>query len=269
MNNILEIVAEYIKTENTDNALLIDGEWGSGKTHYLKTVIINTIEEIKAPTDENYKVIYISLNGLSNVNNISSEIIASSLGVNEKGKLTKILYSSSDLIFNAASKFLKIDDYLQDKDKIDFAKFIDYQNKVLCFDDIERINTKLAIDEVLGYINTNFVEHNNIKVIVIGDTKRINEKQTFKERSEKIIGRKINFSYDYEEIYNIILTKYDSDKALKSFFIKHQTLITTLFEQYTLSNLRTIFFFTNLLQRYFKIKMILMMPYGKKSSFLL
>lgn len=250
----MEIIEDYIKTENTDNALLIDGEWGCGKTHYLKNVIKNNIESIKTPTCDNYKVIYISLNGLSKVNSISSEIIASSLGVNERGRLTKILYSSSDLIFNAASKLLKIDEYLEDKDKIDFAQFIDYKNKVLCFDDIERINSKLSIDEVLGYINTNFVEHNNIKVIIIGDVKKISEMAVFKERSEKIIGRKINFIYSYDDIFKIILDKYKSDPELSAFFNKNKPLIIALLDEYSLSNLRTIFFFTNLIQRYFNIK---------------
>lgn len=251
LENITDIILDYIRIENTDYAILIDGEWGCGKTQYFKNDLTPKLEEIENPNGDKFKVLYISLNGLSNINNISSEIIAANLGINEKGKLTKILYSSTDLIFNATSKFLKIDDYLENKDKIDFSKFIDYKNKILCFDDIERISSKLQLDEVLGYINTNFVEHNNVKVLIIGDISKIKDLEIFKDESEKLIGRKIDFSYNYTEIFSIILLKYEINEGFCSFLESKKILLTALFEHYSLTNLRTIFFYTNLLQRYF------------------
>lgn len=245
MENILNIIRTYIQIENTDYALLIDGEWGCGKTYNFRNLISPELEKLKSNSDENYKVIYVSLNGLSSVNSISSEILSSSIGINEKGKFAKALYSSLGLVIGGVSRNLKIEDYVNDIEKIDFAKLLDYKNKILCFDDIERINSKLQIDEVLGYINTNFVEHSNIKVLIIGDTSKINEKNVFKEKSEKLIGRQIEFKYTFSQIFEIILKKYEANKGLKSLFANHKQLLVNLFEDYSLTNLRTIFFSQN------------------------
>ena len=49
-------------------------------------------------------------------------------------------------------------------DKIDYDKFFSTDDKVLCFDDLERANVDVI--DILGYIN-NFVEHDHIKTIII------------------------------------------------------------------------------------------------------
>jgi predicted AAA+ superfamily ATPase len=36
---ILTIIKDYIKEPNTDYAILINGAWGSGKTHFLKNSV--------------------------------------------------------------------------------------------------------------------------------------------------------------------------------------------------------------------------------------
>ena len=41
---IAEIIKGYITDENTDSAILINGEWGSGKTFFVKNKIINEYE---------------------------------------------------------------------------------------------------------------------------------------------------------------------------------------------------------------------------------
>ena len=53
-------LCSLFKISNTDYALLIDGKWGSGKTYYVKNILIPLIEK-----DKKYKPIYISLNGLN------------------------------------------------------------------------------------------------------------------------------------------------------------------------------------------------------------
>jgi len=254
LKNITKILEEFIRTENTDYALLIDGEWGCGKTFYFKDKLKPELEQLENTNGNKFNVVYVSLNGLSNISSISNEIISSNFGINEKGKLIKLFYSSSDFIFNATSKLLKMDDYLKDTAKIDFAKFINFENKIICFDDIERISPKLSIIDVLGYINTNFVEHNKIKTLIIGNIKKLKDKGDFKEKSEKIIGRTISFFHTYEEIIEIILQKYNQSSEFLTFLNNHTRYIQTLFEKYSITNLRTIFFFTDSLKRYFKEK---------------
>jgi len=55
-------------------------------------------------------------------------------------------------------------------EKVDFSKLFAIDNKILCFDDLERANVDVI--DILGYIN-NFVEHDGIKTIVICNEKEL------------------------------------------------------------------------------------------------
>ena len=55
-------------------------------------------------------------------------------------------------------------------DKIDYERFFSTDDKVLCFDDLERANVDVV--DILGYIN-NFVEHDHIKTIIICNEKEL------------------------------------------------------------------------------------------------
>ena len=61
----------------------------------------------------------------------------------------------------------------QNGDKIDYAKFFSTDDKILCFDDLERANVDVI--DFLGYIN-NFVEHDHIKTIIICNEKELSTK---------------------------------------------------------------------------------------------
>ena len=52
----------------------------------------------------------------------------------------------------------------QNSNKLDYTDFFATDDKVLCFDDLERANVDVI--DILGYIN-NFVEHDHIKTIII------------------------------------------------------------------------------------------------------
>ena len=57
--------------------------------------------------------------------------------------------------------------------KIDYEEFFSTDDKVLCFDDLERANVDVI--DILGYIN-NFVEHDHIKTIIICNEKELSTK---------------------------------------------------------------------------------------------
>ena len=61
----------------------------------------------------------------------------------------------------------------QNGDKIDYENFFSTDDKVLCFDDLERANVDVI--DILGYIN-NFVEHDHIKTIIICNEKELSTK---------------------------------------------------------------------------------------------
>ncbi len=61
----------------------------------------------------------------------------------------------------------------QNGDKVDYGEFFSTDDKVLCFDDLERANVDVI--DILGYIN-NFVEHDHIKTIIICNEKELSTK---------------------------------------------------------------------------------------------
>lgn len=75
MNQMKNLIKEYL-SRPTDYAILFSGEWGTGKTHYfkntLKPFIENEIQAIDSP--KNYKVVYVSMFGLSSIEEIQQEI---------------------------------------------------------------------------------------------------------------------------------------------------------------------------------------------------
>ena len=163
---IIQVIKDYINDSIYNYAVLIDGEWGSGKSFFIKEHLIPEIEVNNV--DGKREFIYLSLYGIKSVEEISRQIYASLINKkvmrNEKvqkvtSTLTKIL---GDVIKN---KGLEISNY-----KEDFEALVNLNKYILIFDDLERCNCD--VNEVLGYIN-NFVEHDGIKVILVANEKEV------------------------------------------------------------------------------------------------
>lgn len=81
MKNIKNGIDNYIKS-NSQYALLLDGEWGSGKTYFIKHDIMNDLQK-----KSDYCPIYVSLYGLTNMMDVRKRInlaILSSSGIRKK-----------------------------------------------------------------------------------------------------------------------------------------------------------------------------------------
>ena len=198
MKILFENIKSYIDSDSTDYALMITGEWGSGKTHYIKNVIIPFLkEEPKNNKNSNkYIPLYISLNGISNIENISDKVFLSIYKI-EKGNVDLTNSFIDEVIDLKELKDLKL---VKSILKIGIKKYKKHKlstlkNYIIFFDDLERINTKLNISEVFGFINTNFVEHNFTKVIFLCDESKIKENEIYKQSKEKIIRRTVYFKH--------------------------------------------------------------------------
>ena len=74
-----KIITDYVLSKETDYAIMIDGEWGAGKSWYWDNVLTEQIKEI--PTRDNteekpsmYNVAKISLFGISSVDDLRIKI---------------------------------------------------------------------------------------------------------------------------------------------------------------------------------------------------
>lgn len=66
--NIASIVVEYIETQNTQYALLLNGGWGTGKTFFWKDTLLPLIQK------KNLNTIYISLNGIKTIDALQKQL---------------------------------------------------------------------------------------------------------------------------------------------------------------------------------------------------
>ena len=199
---LIKEIKKYIANDRINYAVLIDGEWGSGKTYFIKEELIPALNNDIIQNDNNLsseikKPIYISLYGIDSLNSISEQIYLQLLG---KGtKIVSLGYS--------ALKALKPDlNYSEIISKINDN--VDLNNYFLIFDDLERIN--LDINMCLAYINS-FVEHNKIKVIIIANEKEIGKLDFNKNYELKLLSSmQMNVNYNDPEKKDIFNRKNDN-----------------------------------------------------------
>ena len=175
---IKEEILRYIKDRTYNYAVLIDGEWGSGKTYFVKKIIVPSINEQEKFSGTDRAVKYISLYGCKNIGDVQENIAWSfaenvrqkiknkaSWG-NSADKISENAFLSSRKIGNAIlEKFLPKDLLYQiASDWLNLGEFI------FIFDDLERC--ECPINELFGFLNE-LIEHENTKVIIIANEKEV------------------------------------------------------------------------------------------------
>ena len=175
MDDLVESILDYIRADYTDYAIMINGEWGSGKTYFWNHKIRNRIENMTV-NGKKLTTIYMSLYGISNLEEISKKIFIETTQLMDKN-LKKYMDSNGQTVIPEYAKTgLDMANFFgvtQNGDKIDYASFFSTDDKVLCFDDLERANVDVI--DILGYIN-NYVEHDHIKTIIICNEKELSTK---------------------------------------------------------------------------------------------
>ena len=201
---------DYIYNANIKYATLLNGNWGSGKTYFVKKYI-NELElafqQNKKNDSTKYKhPIYISLYGLNNISEIKNKILLSLI----KNKKIKQILPLIGVCAEIGIEYLSSQTFIQiSSNKINkiIDTFSKIDNLIIFFDDLERCN--IDINSILGYINE-LVEHNNIKVIIVADEDKIG---------------KINYQTNLELKYLISLSdniKIEDNKEKNNSWVNHQ-----------------------------------------------
>lgn len=280
MNELDNIIRDYLKATDTDYAIMINGDWGCGKSYYIKHDFQDVVTSEDCPfTEENgienlaekgneigreiqrksqngeehmpeYKVskyfpFYVSLYGISSVDDFNAKL---SDGVHDwVGKGLKILKS-----------FLKS---RYDVELPQSASARIPQNAVLVFDDLERICLdKISPIEVLGLINT-FSEHKHFKVVIVCNEEAFRKKaedgsvqlkldEEYKQYKEKTVRFTYTCKADIAEIYEKFADKHQDDYG--AFLNEMSEGILDLFARGGKGNIRTLKFFIDVFEKLFK-----------------
>jgi hypothetical protein len=242
---IESIFIDYLKTDKAQYAILINGSWGCGKTYFWKFVLDDIAEK------NNFKRIYISLNGISTINALDHQLFIKLLPYinNQENKIVKNVTALLGNVINKVSDKLlntSISDLLKGVsiDSYNFSKY------VICFDDLERC--QIPIKEVLGFIN-NFVEHKNLKTIILADEINIDTKQAgYDNIKEKVVGRIINYKPNISLILPKLIEKYKTGNVEFFIFLNSQIeVLVGILEEYKEDNLRIIGYYLDVLEKTF------------------
>lgn len=155
---IIEVIEKYINSKVIDSAVMINGEWGSGKTYFIQKILCPFIE-----SKLNRKCIYVSLNGVSRTDDISKEIFIRSLPINDV-KLPNWLQKIKS--YGVEVGKVVFDKFSISDESVDYSSLANIKECILIFDDLER--SLIEIKELLGYINR-FVEHESVPTIIVAN----------------------------------------------------------------------------------------------------
>ena len=175
MEDLVESILDYIRADYTDYAIMINGEWGSGKTYFWNNKIRKKIDTMKL-NGKQYTTIYMSLYGISNLEEISKKIFMETTQLMDKNLRRYMDANGQTTIPEYAKTGIDMANLFgisQNEEKVNYGEFFSTDDKVLCFDDLERANVDVI--DILGYIN-NFVEHDHIKTIIICNEKELSTK---------------------------------------------------------------------------------------------
>lgn len=210
-SSIIEPILNHLKM-NTTGALLLTGDWGSGKTYHVKKVIFPLIESQKE-----FRPLIISLYGESDKNSIAQKILFAYLdnkGQDMKlntGNIARNLKTFSDgLPF--LKKYVDIDKLILGGTAENALKLIPTDKIFICFDDIERMSSKIPIEDFLGLIN-DLVENTGCKVMLIANEIEIGTGIVYKE---KTVEKTIQYVPNMSDVFDNLLANYNNT-AFKKF----------------------------------------------------
>ena len=186
-NDLNDYILRYIEKDQSKYAIMLTGEWGSGKSYYIQNELIPFLQSNKRKP---YYCITVSLYGLSDVFALSKSVYIESvlLGIRRSAisrRLNKILplkirsFGKSvaavgsgickTVVKGVAGKYgleLSISDRALKK----LFKSADLSGKLLIFEDLER--TSIDLLDLLGYVN-GLVEQDGVKVLLVANEEEL------------------------------------------------------------------------------------------------
>ncbi|WP_045407176.1 P-loop NTPase fold protein [Vibrio jasicida] len=210
-------IIELLQDKSFPQVLLIDGAWGSGKTHFIRQNLISKLEG-----HFEHKVFFFSLYGISSIDDFRDKVISLQMNGSENssefaGFVNKIIDGAANnlgekgvgAILGGAAGAYK------------YSLYNALDNCILILDDLERVSDDNSIKNILGEC-LNMAESKNIKIIVVANE----EKLTCKNDIEKVFADKYKFGFAHEQVVDFLRFEYPDLE--ESVFNEIQLNITSL-----------------------------------------
>lgn len=208
--DLIEELKNYCAIDNPVGALMLSGEWGCGKTHFIKEKFIKEKE-----IEDKYVCVCVSLFGIDSLDKLRVEVKKKWL--EEASKIDNLNETKiSKIAENYKNLFDTVKDCLPENWKkrgevvasvMDLVNFVPISNKIfekkviLVFDDLERTN--ISYTDLLGCIN-DYCENQNFNTIIVANEEKIKNNSgnelSYNEIKEKIVQRCIGFVPNYDDV---------------------------------------------------------------------
>lgn len=170
--SVAEAIKEYCRfPHHLGFAVMVDGRWGCGKTHLVRSIL----DDLGASKPTGRKPLYVSLYGVGSASEID-ELIYQQLHPFLAHKYTRLAGAAFKGLMRTALR-IEIDDRHNNvtvNSQVPDVRISDLLDgaaeQVVVFDDLER--AAMPCTEVLGYINP-LVEHDGCKVIILANEEEI------------------------------------------------------------------------------------------------
>ncbi len=229
--SLLKELEYYCKKEKPTGAIMLDGEWGTGKTYFIEEVFRKKYED-------DFVLVRLSLFGVDSIESIHKRIkqawiekFTEEIGVKKAcdmwGKGEKII------------KKLKLPEGIDQLLNIELADIlfmkthINDKSVVLVFDDLER--SKLDVVDVLGCIN-GYCENQGFHTIILADENKIKQsrskdcKLTYSDVKEKIVYKTIKYSANYKKVISTIIQEMQFEEEYRSLLLNNSQNLANIFE---------------------------------------
>lgn len=260
--HVISYLDYYLSLNSPEYAVLINGDWGIGKTFLMKEYTIMYSQKVsnidkaanikwnkkfkewipfyKNNKKQNIKkIIHISLNGIGSREEVN-EAITEEVYPIWKNKWIKSISKLGSENVKMIAKLKSVD-----LKSLDIKHFLNLRRSdiIYVFDDLERCS--MPLEDILGYINT-FVEYDHCNVLIIANEEEIRKKiknnSVGKEKEciydkikEKIIGKTLTLVPETE----IVMDSFFEDIQFSSKgLLKWKNFIASIYKKSTLNNLR-------------------------------
>ena len=260
LEDVDQMVLDYVKAPSTDYAIMLTGAWGAGKTYYWKKALAPNIEALDSPVvikdhTLKYKALHVSLFGVDSLSSLIMRIAkAKYLDTDNKW-----INSATTLTTAAFKKFAK--KYEVEGEDLELLiktlKDVDLQRFVFCFDDLERLSKEVLL-EVLGYINS-MVENDGVKVVVLCNEKellaKIGEDEEkggeYKPYKEKLIRFTYQMSADIGKVLGSVVR--GRDEKFIQYIESKKSFIVYFYKKGECDNIRTLKFNIDIFEKLFQL----------------
>ncbi|MEN0653924.1 MULTISPECIES: P-loop NTPase fold protein [Hyphobacterium] len=221
--NAREFLDYYLGLDgDPEFAVLLEGPWGSGKSHFVETYFRDRFAEArKTDAESKDPLIHVSLFGIRELSDITTQMFEKAHPV-LGGKAVKLINSVGSKLGGLVG--LSLDP--KENAALLESMTLNLKDRILVFDDLER--SPLPLVEVMGFINR-FVEHYKLKVIVVASEDDITEgqKNEYKGRKEKLVGKTIKVGSDPGEVLDAFTSRLKIPEVLKAVAVNRDRLLTT------------------------------------------